>query len=46
LYSTRQLFQDNASLVQIAEEFAVQAFIAKLVVKAFQCACFPKGFPA
>jgi hypothetical protein len=38
-------FQDNARLVQIAEKFAVKAFIAQLVVN-FQYARFPKGSPA
>ena len=43
MYSTRQLFQDNASLVQIAEEFAVQAFIAQLVMKALDMPVFPRA---
>jgi len=34
-------FQDNGRLVKIAEEFAVQAFIAQLVVKAFNVPVFP-----
>jgi len=39
-------FQDNARLLQIAEEFAVEAFIAKLVVEALNIDRSPKGFPA
>jgi hypothetical protein len=37
-------FQNNARLTQIAEEFAVKAFIAQLVVKLSICR-FSQGFP-
>ena len=36
-------FQDNARLLQIAEEFAVKAFIAQLVVEAFNMPVFPRA---
>ncbi|MGB7839812.1 MAG: hypothetical protein WBL40_17055 [Terrimicrobiaceae bacterium] len=36
-------FQDNARLLRIAEEFSVQAFIARLVVKAFNMPVFPRA---
>src|SRR4029077_5787221 len=36
-------FQNNARLTQIAEEFSVQAFIAQLVVKAFNMPVFPRA---
>jgi hypothetical protein len=36
-------FQDHANFVQIAEEFAVKAFIAQLVVKAFNMPVFPRA---
>jgi hypothetical protein len=36
-------FQDNVRLLQIAEEFAVKAFIAQLVVKAFNMPVFPRA---
>ena len=36
-------FQDNARLLQIAEEFTVKAFIAKLVVKAFNVPVLPRA---
>jgi hypothetical protein len=35
-------FQDNARFVQITEEFAVKAFIAQLVVKAFNVPVLPR----
>ena len=37
------LFEDNPRLLQIAEEFSVKAFIAKLVVKAFDVPVFPRA---
>jgi hypothetical protein len=36
-------FQDNPRLLQIAEEFAVKAFIAQLVVKALKMPVFPRA---
>ena len=36
-------FQDNARFVQIAEEFAVEAFIARLVVKALNVSVLPRA---
>ena len=35
--------QDNARFAQIAEEFAVQAFIAQLVMKAFNMSVLPRA---
>ena len=37
-------FQDNARFVQIAGEFAVEAFIAQLVMKLSMCP-FSQGLP-
>jgi hypothetical protein len=34
-------FQDNARFLEIGEEFAVKAFIAQLVMKAFNMPVFP-----
>ncbi|MGA9580291.1 MAG: hypothetical protein WBV90_21950 [Terrimicrobiaceae bacterium] len=36
-------FQDNARFVQIAEEFAVEAFIAQLVMKALNVSVLPRA---
>ena len=36
-------FQDNARLTQIAEEFAIKAFITQLVVKAFNIPVLPRA---
>ena len=36
-------FQDNARLLQIAEEFAVKAFIAQLVMKALDMPILPRA---
>jgi hypothetical protein len=35
-------FQDNARFVQVAEEFAIKAFIAQLVVKALNMSVLPR----